>query len=668
MNHKTRLFALSTFSLAVLVFAFGLASAVVSFTNPQGVIQTVNSGTQVTASFNLQENGEGNFTSIDLDTPIHFTGCAGSRTFDSTPVITGAPATLSQSATSGTITARFNIPQSQYGCVYTGYLVLSGQYTAPAAYPLQLTITVNSSPAITITKKTDLTQTQNGSIEIKNNGNVDLSNIAIDNPSGDFDVKFYDGANEITQIVSLSAGSTKTVTVSPVNLGTIGFGGKSTQITATATGGTTATINLSISGSFCKAGEAGTNLEITEVNIDNTGAGDDSDWQLLDTVEVEVRVDNNGNDDVKKVFVDMGLYDSTGKNRVGDLEFDNSDEEQFDIGTIKDGNDETATFKFKVPADMDDGDYKLVVKAYSDDLKEENECTNTASDLSDDTFESVTIERESDEGKYISFDEITFTPNEPTCGETVSMRLDVLNIGDEDQDQVRINLKNTELGIDEFFEIRNDLNQGDSETVNFDFAIPQNAKDKLYNLALSSEYDYRNGNYRQESDDDTIVQLRVLGCSGTGNGGTGERIAIISATLDSDEVTSGGEAVVRTTITNLKTTNADFTVRASGYQSWSTLSDSATRTIQLAPGESEDLVYTFEINDDANGEESFNVEVRDASGNSETREVAVNIAGETGGQGSSFDLGDNKFLWIIGIVNVVLIVLIIIVAVRVARR
>ena len=74
----------------------------------------------------------------------------------------------------------------------------------------------------------------------------------------------------------------------------------------------------------------------------------------------------------------------------------------------------------------------------------------------------------------------------------------------------------------------------------------------------------------------------------------------------------------------------------------------------------------FNVDADASGEQSFVVGVQGGAEQSETREVSVNIAGSS--SGTKFNLGDNAYLWIIGIVNVILIILIIVVAVRISRR
>ncbi len=513
---------------------------------------------------------------------------------------------------------------------------------------------------VTIAKTTEITPNQNGTITITNTGNATEGITLVS--QGDFTVSFSDNG------FSLAPSTNKVITVSPIDLGKIGFGGKSTVITAHASDGTEQTeanLTMTVSGSFCSHNEVGGNLEITSVEIENNGEGDETEWHLLDTIEVEVEVENVGDDDIEDVMVEIGLFDKNGKNIIGDVDFTNSEEEEMEVGDLDDGDEETVIFSFKVPADFESGNYKLAVKAYSDDLGESKECTETSKDLEqDDRYTEIEVERENDEGKFIAFDNIEFMPSDPTCGETITMTLDVFNIGDEDQNQVKVNLVNSELGINEFVEIRNDLDQGDEETVSFVFTIPQNAQNKVYSLLLSAEYDYKNGNYREESEDDTIVTMKLNGC---GVSGSESDIVVINARLLSDEVVAGQEVVVRATISSLKTEKTNFAVSATGYQNWASL-DSSTQFAELSHGESKDLLFTFTIDKNADGEQSFEIQVRDNNNNVETKEVVVYIEGTSQGGSLFGGLGDNTFLWIIGAVNLVLVILIIIVAVRVARR
>ena len=298
--------------------------------------------------------------------------------------------------------------------------------------------------------------------------------------------------------------------------GSFPFGRYSTTLTATGTNATGQTVNASIPvyfvQSFCKAGSVGGNLSLDRVDVSSSG-DDDKDWRLLDTIDVEVKVKNIGSNDIDNVQVELAIFDESGQNRVGDLDFTSKDDEQVDIGNLNDGDKETHTFQFKVPADFDTGNYKLAVKVYSDDEGEANECDDSSNDLSDALFEQITVDNENDDEKMIVVDDIRL-PSQATCGETVSGTFKVYNIGDSDQDQVLITMKNTELGLNKEFVIRQNLDKGDDDTIDFAFDIPATARDGTYSLSFKTFYDYddNDDSYDQESQDDFTSTFTVLGC------------------------------------------------------------------------------------------------------------------------------------------------------------
>jgi len=265
--------------------------------------------------------------------------------------------------------------------------------------------------------------------------------------------------------------------------------------------------------SFCKNGAVNTsNLSIYSVKITNDGIGKKDEWHLLDNITVDVRVEA-GDYDVKDVSVVMGLYDSSGKNVVGDLIFSNSDEQTIDLGDFNNGDKDTASFEFNVPADMSPDDYKLVVKTYSKKTGESSLCDDVSSDLSDNTYQSISVKEETDKGKYILFDNSAASPFDVTCGDSVVLNTNVYNVGRNDESKVKVHLISTDFNLDQSYEITKGLNKGDNSRVSFSFVVPSNVTAKTYNLRLSSEYDYRNSQYKQESDDDTLVPIKVIACA-----------------------------------------------------------------------------------------------------------------------------------------------------------
>ena len=361
-------------------------------------------------------------------------------------------------------------------------------------------LSVSFASALTLSTPSKLTANDNSSAFILTNNDA----VAVNATLSVSDI--ISGANRVVLDITpstanaLAAGDSVTAEISIQEIiGNFEFGEYTTTINAesinadTGADVDTATATVTYLQSFCKSGEKG-NLDIRDIKIDNLGEGKDDEWQLLDEIQVTVEVKNVGSDDIDDVFIEIGLFDSAGDNVIGDLDFTSVDEEEADIGNINDGKTEEVTFEFVVPADFNDGDYKLVVKAYSDKDGEAAICADTSSDLDGDYFQAITVERESDEGKFISFQNINLSPSPATCGDTLTLMLDVYNIGDEDQDQVKVNVKSSALGIDTSQEIRNDLDQGDKQKLTFTFVVPQVA-DGSYNLELDSEYDYKNRTY-----------------------------------------------------------------------------------------------------------------------------------------------------------------------------
>ncbi len=494
-------------------------------------------------------------------------------------------------------------------------------------------------------------------------------------------VSIIDGSNQVSLKVTPSTlkiapntqAQTSPITVSIDNvIGNLKFGRYSTTLTA-SNSTSNATQTISFIKSFCKAGSIGGNLTINSVDISSSGDEDD-EWKPLDEIDVEVEVENIGDNDVRDILVEIALFDSQGRNKINDIDFENTDEDKIDLGRLNDGDEETVIFTFRVPPDFDAGSYKLAVKAYSDasNSGENLECTDTSDDFGNTIFEDIDVSKEDDEGKFIAFDNIRITPSQIACGDTVTLDADVFNVGDEDQDQVRIVLSNSELKLDLQQEIRENLDEGDKTDISFTFTVPIGIKEKLYSLSLSADYDYRNGNYRESSDEETKFGLNVVSCgsvpSGT-NGGTNGKIASIAASLDS-KAEAGSELIVKSTITNLLSEDATFIVSASGYESWADVNSISERILNLKPRESANVEISFNVNEDVSEEQSLILEIR--SGDKlETREVNVNIAPaaqEEKPQFSGFDFGNNGLIWIIGIINVVLIILIIIVAVRISRK
>ncbi len=627
-------------ALVASLFVVSVASAI-SINNADTAMITVptsvahNAGSFV-VTFNISNTGavgNVNYTYVS-------TSGTATATFSPTPV--------QSVAASGNLVVSTTIAfaSAQSGSL-AGTLTVSDPTGVATSKVLTFSVPITSASTYTLTKTADITASQNGSLTLANTGNQALT-FSLVKASGALNVSFSN-ANPI-----VSAGSSTTVTVFQAPGQSFGIGTSSATITSvpTTSGVANQSLTFSRTGGFCPAGKVTNNLTLRDVELTSSGDEDD-EWHVTDEISVEVELENAGNSDLEDLIIELGLFDSNGNNVADELDFTSEGEEEFDVGDLDDGDDTKIEFTFKVPADIDEGSYTLILKAFSDDVSQSSLCTDS---VAESIQETIQVKSEDDEGKFIAFDDIIVSPTQVTCGDSVTITADAINIGEDDEDRVLINLVNRVLGVNEIVEITQGLDQGDSKMISFSFTVPQVA-DNTYTLDLSAEYDYRNGVYRQSLDDDVETQLKVFGCSAAP--GTTNAVSI-NADLASDAVT-GEELKVTTTLRNNGDKTALFAVTATGFESWASLKDISENIVQIPAGQSKDITITLMPQDDAAGEQSFTINARTEDGKIQSRQVVVQVASDSLFDGSSWT-------WVLIAVNVVLVILIIVVAVIVSRR
>ena len=645
MNGKTFSFFAIAF-LAILALS-SLASADLNII-PSSMELNSSHNSQVTFSFTI------NSTNTDFVRDINYTSSSNSN-LDLVSI--SGPSSLANST--ATITAIYSVKNRVSPGTYTISVTAAGVENATsnaASDSIDLTVRVASAPGISFSSiQSSISATQNGSFKLFNNGNS-VAPIIL-NVSGSVNATLsLSGISPYTVSSPQPGAESSTITVIPsnINFANLGFGTHSAVVTASQ-GSNSVSQSFSFTKGFCRNGEKGTNLSVSNLDIKNEGNGDDDAWRLLDTIEIEATIDNNEDQDIKDVVAELGIFDSSGNNIANDLEFEGSDDEKVDVGKINENNDEKVVFRFKVPADIDIESYDIIVKATSKKSSESDLCAESSS-------ESMSIDEENDEGKFITFNNIEFTPTEASCLETVSLTLDAVNIGENNEDRIRVRLYSKDFGIDMTREITSGLDRGDSDEVSFEFRIPQGLAEKYYNLELDADYDYDNGDYHETLDETEKVPFKVFGCSGV-TGNSSSNAVTISASLESD-ANPGEDLEISVVIRNNNVNPASFVVDLKGYSDWATLKSISDRSITLDGGESETIDLVLVPNADISGDQDFTIEVQ--SGNTrQTKEVVVEFAGS--GSSSFGFFKDNKMAWIIGLVNLILIILIIIVAVKVSK-
>lgn len=441
-------------------------------------------------------------------------------------------------------------------------------------------------------------------------------------------------------------------------------------VTNAANSQDTITIPVSFVSSFCKAGEQGDDLEITEVRIDNSDGADD-EWSPLDDITIRVEASNNGNEKVKNVYIELGLFNEKGKNIINKM--DNFDSSRIKLGNIKDGDQDSSEYTFTVPSDFEAENYRLVVKAYGDDIGESKLCVSQSSDLDSDFYQSISGERETDEKKQVIFTNIKVTPSPAQCGDKIQITGEVANIGDEDySDQVKVNLYNADLSLNIDQIARGDLDQGDSRVVDFEFDMPRNAVEKSYVIDFRTFYDYDDNDetYGFQSDERFTQSVRVEGNCNTGSTTEEESNVVINAQLNEEtpQAIAGKQVVIDATIRNTGSVDSTYAISVVGNEDWSQLVSIDPQGVKVAPGQSKTVTIILSVNPTVvEGEKDFLIRTS-FGGRSKDQRVSMlvtNNEGTSTGE-SQLDplvnhLRTNWFIYLIILVNVILIVAIILV-------
>lgn len=491
------------------------------------------------------------------------------------------------------------------------------------------------------------------------------------------DISFSDSTSTIGSVsiptaTNLNGSINETKRVTGTVTGFQNEGGNSLVVRINATAGnsrddqTTFTVQIRNeepdAENFCEFGDVG-DLEIADFVINNLGNGDDNEWEPLDRIEIEVEVENtNRDDDIRDVLVEIKIMD--GDQDVTN-DFDIRDEE-IDLGRINDDDSEVAVFEIdEVPADLDEGTYRIFVKAYEDGDEDLN-CVATSSDFdnsdNNDLYHEIEFTRTEDVAVIVKDSDLIENNIQASCGDTsVEVTFPIYNIGVDKEDKVLVTLFNRELGVDEKVVV-DDLRSGKRKDVTFFMNIPEDLSKDRYSLDIITYFDYDDDEdeldvfaYDSNSDDDLDesyrINLDILNCE--------IPKPTITAVLTSSAMI-GEELVVTSTIRNNADKEADFLVSVSDFSNWAEILSEEVQTITLDAGESEELTIRF--NPTESGTQSFKINVV-VDGQTFEQSVSLSVSEEEG----IFNGINNITLYLIIGIAILVILIIITLIIRLAR-
>lgn len=405
-------------------------------------------------------------------------------------------------------------------------------------------------------------------------------------------------------------------------------------------------------------------LELS-VDIKNQGTGKDTEWNLLDTIEVEAKLkndrDSDGEDDydLEDVIFKLHLIDENNKDVAEDMIWISEDENEFEFGDINEGKKGEHIFEFRInPEEIEEGNYLLAVSAYSDE--DEDQCIGYSEDLDQIYYQKIEVQGESNKGKMVIVDADSLPkPLEASCEGILTIDADVWNIGDKDfEEQIKVRVYNKELGIDQEEVVEGDLDAGEKTEVSFQIEIPAGVEEKQYTLSFTTYYDYDEDDeeYDEVSDDSYDAYLKISGNCAVAK-------TDVSASLEQGGK-AGESVVVKATIINSGSKTTAYTLNAAGYADWATSASLDKTQITLDAGESADVLITLATKKEASGDKIFNFEIVSGGELVASQPVQVSIEPR-----SALNLSNGGMASIlIGAISIILVVIIIVLAVRVARK
>lgn len=385
----------------------------------------------------------------------------------------------------------------------------------------------------------------------------------------------------------------------------------------------------------CPSGSNSSNLDLS-VDIKNKGTGDDNSWNLLDTVEVKVKFENNLDSDGQDIdnlddgALTLALYkDGSTSDSADDLIWLGSDSSgEYDFGSVNEGDKVEHTFTFRVnPAEFDEGTYYLKVMASGKDDNNGEHCVAYSSDFSPSVYESKIRINQPSSSKAVVVDVAnpTFEDLTASCEQKVTFTADVWNLGTNDySDQIMVTLFNSDLGINQSQVITGDLDSQDKTQATFSFTIPKGMDEGAYNLIMNTYYDWDSDNsrYNRVSEDNYVLPLDLEGNCIL------PEATITAALQEGTETKAGKPLFVVATITNTAAIDSTYTFSLGNYTSWA--SDATiNNSLTLAAGESGTVLISLDVNRKASGDQSFNI-IATSDGETFTQPAQVSIEGRKG--------------------------------------
>ncbi|MBD3262898.1 putative S-layer protein [Candidatus Woesearchaeota archaeon] len=305
-------------------------------------------------------------------------------------------------------------------------------------------------------------------------------------------------------------------------------------------------------------------LVIDEVEIDDN-TGDDDQTEPGDKLDIEFEINNKLTEDIDDVDIEVWIEDEDGDEVAEEVETE--------INTIDSKDHEDAEVTLQIEPDVDKGTYYLVIEAKGEDEDNEDRC--------DVYYEEIKIEKED---HRLLIDSVTFVPSEVKCGGQLEVSTKLYNVGEEDQDDVKLKVILNDLNVEESTQ-EFELDDGDDVVKKLMLDIPKSTEAGEYFLEVVATFN---------DGDDTAASEMIpftVTCDSEEEGELISGASVLEAETTKASADIGETIKFTTILTNNGETATTYTISLNDVSAWAE-SIVEPSTITLAPG-SEIPVYVY---------------------------------------------------------------------------
>ncbi|MBI2654311.1 hypothetical protein HYX02_05895 [Candidatus Woesearchaeota archaeon] len=204
----------------------------------------------------------------------------------------------------------------------------------------------------------------------------------------------------------------------------------------------------------------------------------DDEAEPGDTIEFKIEVKSNYTSEE-----DLEIEDITVEVTIEEIDDgDDLDEEsaEFDLDP---GDDKRVTLKFQVPIEVEEDTFDVLIKAEGDD--------ENGTDQKVEMKLKLDVEKKS---HLLKITRASLSPAEVSCNRrNVQLATIVINIGNEDEEDVKVQVLNSDLGVDlsqDVEELTAEPNEEESRFSNvYSFSVPNDAEAGSYPMTFRVLYD-----------------------------------------------------------------------------------------------------------------------------------------------------------------------------------